>query len=330
MSLILIAAGCGDRTLPASDAMVVDGAPAPDSAVRRDTRCVRPANGCFSSSDCPTGQRCEGCGGDPCCLTCTVCYGKCVPDKTKPATCTATKDCKKNEYCLLTSCGTGVPGVCTPRPGPCPPSCPGACGCDGKDYCSACDAAATAGVSILHSGACAKTTTWCKDNGDCATNMYCHLDQGCQVTGAKMGKCAVKPQNCPSTKDPVCGCDGKTHGNSCAANWAGTSVAYKGKCASCAELSQDFSQAVVQAKACNSMWNKISCTLKVKSNLGCPCPTYIEDSNKAAITTMSTAESRWQMQGCKPWPCGMSCGPPPKKATCEGFGAAGKCTDKYK
>jgi len=126
----------------------------------------------------------------------------------------------------------------------------------------------------------------------------------------------------------MCGCDGKTHGNECAAHWAGTNVFYKGACKSCPELSNDFAKAVIKAKNCNPLINKISCTMKVSSNLGCPCPTFIEDTNTAAIDDMNTAKSRWTLQGCKQWPCGMSCGPPPKKAICLGRSSYGICTDQ--
>jgi hypothetical protein len=40
----------------------------------------------------------------------------------------------------------------------------------------------------------------------------------------------VKPEFCTEQFDPVCGCDGETHGNACAANSAGVSVASEGEC----------------------------------------------------------------------------------------------------
>ena len=248
---------CGDRSLPTSDGGVFDGAAIPDSKkLKPDTRCVRPPGGCFSSKDCAPGHTCQGCGGDPCCPTCAVCYGKCVPTKAPPP----------------------VPS--------------------------------------------------CKSNKDCPANQYCHM-ASCQLLGKVTGKCAVRPQNCTSHKDPVCGCDGKTHGNPCAANWAGVNVAYKGKCKSCSQLNTDYSNAVVQAKSCNPLINKISCTVKVNNNLGCPCPTFIENSNTAAVASMNTAKHNWDRQGCIEWDCGMSCGSPPKSAACVGRSANGVCTDQY-
>ncbi len=44
------------------------------------------------------------------------------------------------------------------------------------------------------------------------------------------GVCTVKPEVCPLIFRPVCGCDGKTYGNACAAWYAGASIDYEGAC----------------------------------------------------------------------------------------------------
>jgi hypothetical protein len=65
----------------------------------------------------------------------------------------------------------------------------------------------------------------------CPANMYC-LYAPFQKCGAgdAMGKCKPRPEVCTEEYNPVCGCDGKEHGNACAAARAGTSVQKEGTC----------------------------------------------------------------------------------------------------
>ncbi|MCA9668647.1 MAG: hypothetical protein KC503_23805 [Myxococcales bacterium] len=66
----------------------------------------------------------------------------------------------------------------------------------------------------------------CTNNTQCASTHYCKLDGAC---GAQ-GRCEARPITCPSIAAPVCGCDGKTHGNACTAAGAGVSVRRDGRC----------------------------------------------------------------------------------------------------
>jgi hypothetical protein len=64
----------------------------------------------------------------------------------------------------------------------------------------------------------------------CDAGLYCATPIGTCGVADQQGKCASKPQVCPKTYLPVCGCDNKTHGNACEAAASGVNVAHKGKC----------------------------------------------------------------------------------------------------
>jgi len=149
--------------------------------------------------------------------------------------------CAAGEVCNITSCGLGASGTCTtqPKPGQCydyhwQPAQP-VCGCDNKTYGNDC-LRLVAGVALQHKGACTPTpppSKKCFDSADCGANEYCALKPGeCLLPtfNIQQGTCAPKPEACIMLYDPVCGCDGKTHGNACTAASKGVNVAKKGAC----------------------------------------------------------------------------------------------------
>lgn len=101
------------------------------------------------------------------------------------------------------------------------------CGCDGVTWPDRC-AAAAAGSPVAHLGPCPPMA--CDLNADCPGGSYCARAPG---ACGEAGRCAPQPQpeaaECEAVA-PICGCDGVTYQNACAAGALGVSVAHEGPC----------------------------------------------------------------------------------------------------
>ena len=65
----------------------------------------------------------------------------------------------------------------------------------------------------------------------CDAGLFCQFAANTCGAADQGGTCTKPAQICPMIYFPVCGCDGKTYGNSCEATGGKTSVAHDGACA---------------------------------------------------------------------------------------------------
>ena len=96
----------------------------------------------------------------------------------------------------------------------------------------------------------------------------------------------------------------------------------------CTKLNADYIKALPAAKHCKYGTTPDPCTSKIKGDLKCQCPTFINPANTAAVAELTKIEKEWNANGCKP---SLTClCANPLKGTCyagPGGPANGQCSD---
>jgi hypothetical protein len=92
----------------------------------------------------------------------------------------------------------------------------------------------------------------------------------------------------------------------------------------CAQLQDDYTAALPQARSCSASSGGSQCDQQAPSMLGCDCQTFVND--KGALDQI---QQRWTIQGCQALCPAIAC-LAPRSGACRAADAGGAaCTDVY-